>query len=67
MPGDRGFTHPNFGREARVEVWGREVRLIFIAGTEDMAHDLADRIIEQMKNGSVNISMMGKPIGIVEG
>ena len=63
---DRGFTHPNFGREARVEVYGREVRLTFVAGTNAQANSLADTIVSQMKTGALNITLMGKPTSIVE-
>lgn len=63
---DRGFTHPNFGREARVEVHGREVRLIFVAGTNSQANDLAETIFNQMKAGALNITLMGKPTSVVE-
>lgn len=63
---DRGFTHPNFGREARVEVYGREVRLTFVAGTPAQADSLAETIVSQMKAGALNITLMGKPTSIVE-
>lgn len=62
----RGFTHPNFGKEARVEVWGKEVRLIFIANTEAQANSMADTLIDQIKAGGVHLTMMGKPTAIVE-
>ena len=63
---DRGFSHPNFGSEVRVEVVGREVRLIFVAGTPEKADSLADRILEQLKAGAINLTLMGKPTAIVE-
>lgn len=63
----QGFTHPNFGKEARVEVWGREVRLIFVAGTAAQANSLADKMIEQLKAGAINLTMMGKPTSVKEG
>lgn len=62
----QAFTHPNFGKEARVEVWGREVRLIFVANTETQANDLADKIVRQLKDGAINLTMMGKPTSITE-
>ena len=37
---DRQFTHPNFGNQARVEVWGKEVRLIFVADNKAKAERL---------------------------
>lgn len=63
---DRGFTHPNFGSQARVEVWGKEVRLIFVAGSASKAEDLAESIVQQLKAGALNITMMGKPTSVEE-
>jgi len=63
---DRGFTHPNFGRQARVEVRGKEVHLIFVAHAPAAAEDLADYIVDQLRNGAINITMMGKPTNIIE-
>lgn len=63
---DRQFTHPHFGREARVEQHDREVRLIFIASTAAQASDLCDVIVGQLKNGALNLTMMGKPTSIEE-
>lgn len=60
----REFSHPNFGTEARVEQQGREVRVIFVAGNEDRAVDLAETILEQLKGGALNITLMGKPTSI---
>ena len=61
---DRGFTHPNFGREARVEQYGREVHLIFVAGTAAQADSLAESIVSQLQAGAINITMMGKPTAV---
>lgn len=66
MATDRQFTNPNFGTQARVEVVGREVRLIFVASTVEKANSLADNMIEQLKAGAINITMMGKPTSVVE-
>jgi hypothetical protein len=63
---DRQFTHPNFGNEARVEVWGREVRLIFVASNERKANDMSEYLVSQMKQGALNITLMGKPTRVVE-
>ena len=63
---DRGFTHPNFGRELRVEVYGREVRLTFFAETKAQANSLAQSIVAQSKQGAFNITLMGKPTSMVE-
>jgi len=63
---DRQFSHPNFGNEARVEVAGREVRLIFVAASEAKADSLADSILSQLKNGAINMTMMGKVTSVTE-
>jgi len=63
---DRGFTHPNFGNQARVEVYGREVRLTFVAGTTAQADSFAESIVQQMKAGVLNITLMGKPTSVEE-
>lgn len=60
------FTHPNFGSEARVEQTGREVRLIFVAGTVAQASDFAITLVEQLKAGALNLTLMGKPTGVKE-
>ena len=66
MSTDRGFTHPNFGTQARVEQHGNEVRVIFVAGTRAQATSLCDNILEQMKAGAINITMMGRPTSVEE-
>jgi hypothetical protein len=63
---DRQFTNPNFGSTARVEVHGREVRLIFVASTEEKANDLAENMIGELKRGSITLTMMGKPTSVEE-
>lgn len=63
---DRGFTHPNFGNQARVEVWGNEVRLIFVAGNASKANSLAESIVSQLKSGAINLTLMGKPTSVEE-
>lgn len=60
----RGFTNPDFGREVRVEQYGREVRLIFVGATEAKADALLENILAQLKAGAINITMMGKPTKI---
>ena len=66
MTTDRQFTHPDIGNQARVEVWGNEVRLIFVCKSEAAANDVADSILRQLARGAVNITMMGKPTSITE-
>jgi hypothetical protein len=63
---DRQFSHPNFGKEVRLEVRGREVKLIFVAGTEEKASDLAEKILDMLKKGSLNLTMMGEPTSVEE-
>lgn len=60
----RGFTNPDFGKEVRVEQWGREVHLIFVGATEAKADDLVTNILAQLQAGAINITMMGKPTKI---
>ena len=66
MSTDRGFTHPNFGHEVRVEQRGREVSVIFVAGTADQAESLCETILSQLKAGALNITLMGKPTSVSE-
>jgi hypothetical protein len=61
---DRGFTHPNFGSEARVEQYGREVHIVFVAGTQAQSDSMCKSILSQLKAGALNITMMGKPTSI---
>ncbi len=62
----RNFTNPDFGKEVRVEQWGREVHLIFVGATEAKASDLVDNILAQLKAGTINITMMGKPTSVTK-
>lgn len=62
----RPFSHPNFGQAARVEWNDREVRLIFEAHTAGQAADMARLLVEQLKRGALNITLMGKPSSVVE-
>jgi hypothetical protein len=66
MATDRQFTHPNFGKQARVEVWGSEVKLIFVADNATKANDLAEYMIGQLQQGSINITLMGMPTSVEE-
>lgn len=63
---DRGFTHPDFGREARVEQYGREVHVVFVAGTQAQSDSLCETILAQLKAGALNITMMGRPTSVEE-
>ena len=66
MVSDRGFTNPNFGKQIRVEVWGKEVQLIFTAGTLDQANDFAEYLVAQLTTGAINLTLMGKPTSVEE-
>lgn len=63
---DRPFTHPNFGKEVRIEQYGREVRLIFVAGTKQQSDSMCEDLLRQLQDGAVNITLMGKPSGVTE-
>lgn len=63
---DRPFTHPNFGRQVRIEQFGKEVHLIFVAGTQTQSDDLCDELLRQLKSGALNMTLMGKPTSIKE-
>lgn len=65
-PRKDAFSHPNFGRQARVEQAGREVRLIFIAGTQQQADDLVETLINQLKAGALNLTVFGKITSVEE-
>lgn len=63
---DRGFSHPNLGREARIEQYDREVHLIFVCGTRAQSDDLVETLLSQMKAGALNLTLFGKPTSIIE-
>lgn len=63
---DRGFTHPNFGRQARIEQYGKEVHLVFVAGTQAQSDDMCETLLKQLKDGALNITLMGKPTSVEE-
>lgn len=62
----RPFSHPNFGREVRIEQFGKEVRLIFVASTQSQSDSICEELLRQLKGGSVNLTLMGKPSSITE-
>lgn len=63
----RQFTNPNVGREVRIEQFGREVRLIFVAGTQAKSDALVNELLRQLKSGALTMTLMGKPTSIEEG
>jgi hypothetical protein len=63
---DRGFTHPNFGKQARIEQYGKEVHLVFVAGTQTQSDSMCDELLTQLKAGALNITLMGKPTSVEE-
>jgi hypothetical protein len=60
----RAFTHPNFGKEVRIEQYGREVHLIFVAGTQAQSDSMCDELLRQLKGGALTLTMMGPPTSI---
>ncbi len=62
----REFTNHNVGREVRIEQVGKEVRLIFVASTNAKADALVETILTQLKAGAINLTLLGKPTGIIE-
>ena len=62
----RAFTHPDFGKQVRVEVYGSEVRLTFVAKTNAQANGFADTILDQLKAGGLHLTLMGKPTSVVD-
>jgi hypothetical protein len=63
---DRGFSHPNTGREVRIEQYGREVRLVFVCGTKALSDSLCEDLLKQLASGTLNLTLMGKPTSISE-
>ena len=63
---DRQFSHPNTGREVRIEQNGREVRLIIVCGSRAGADVLCTDILNQLKAGALNLTLMGKPSSVEE-
>ena len=61
---DRQFTNPDFGSEARIEQYGKEVHLIFVAGTQAKSDALCENLLSQLKSGALNLTMMGKPTSV---
>jgi hypothetical protein len=62
----RAFSHPNLGREVRVEQDGRTVKLAFICGTRMQADALCEDLLRQLKSGALHMTLMGKPTSITE-
>jgi hypothetical protein len=66
VSGARSFTNPSVGREVRIEQYGREVHLIFVASTQAKSDALVENILKQLKDGALNLTMMGKPSNVTE-
>jgi hypothetical protein len=66
MSTDRQFSHPNFGHEARVELNGCEVRLIFVASDRVRAESMALSLLDQLQAGALNITLTGRPKTVIE-
>jgi len=63
---DRPFSHPNFGTEARVEQHGKEIHVIFVAGSHRLADSMFNDVARQLQAGALNITMMGKPTKVMK-
>lgn len=61
---DRGFSHPNAGRQVIVTQHGKEVHLIFVCTTQAMSDSLVEDLQKQLKGGAINLTLMGKPTKI---
>lgn len=62
----QAFSNPDFGNEVRVEQFGREVRLTFVAGNTAKADALVETLLSQLKAGALNLTMMGTPTSVVD-
>lgn len=60
------FSHPNFGKEVRIEQYGREVHLIFVAGSQPQSDSMCEELLRQLKGGAVNLTLMGAPTSVTE-
>jgi len=63
---DRAFSHPNLGRDAKVELFGRDVVVTLTASTEAQAEDLFDSVVRQLEAGGLNLTMMGLPTKVTK-
>lgn len=64
--GEKAWSHPNHGKELRVEVDGCETRLIFVGASPAAANKLADDLMTQVKKGSIKINIGGTITKITE-
>ena len=62
----RQFTHPDFGREIRVEVFGKEVRLTFVSNSHSAAETMAEYLVDELRRGTVNLTVMGELTSVIE-
>lgn len=63
---DRPFSHPNFGKEVRIEQYGREVHLIFVAASKAQSDSMCEELLRQLQGGAVNLTLMGRPTSVTE-
>jgi len=59
------ISHPNFGNEVRIEQYGKDVHLVFVAKTRNLANDLCDELLRQLQKGEIEIKLAGKPTSII--
>ncbi|UGY13784.1 hypothetical protein HAP48_0035210 [Bradyrhizobium septentrionale] len=62
----RGFSHPNLGKAVEIKQQGKRVALIFVCTTEERAGDQVEDLLQQLQDGALNLTLMGKPTGIKE-
>lgn len=61
-----GYKYPNYGRQVRIEQYGQEVHLIFVAGSMQQADDVVNDLLNQLKQGHLQIKIQGQPSTIIE-
>lgn len=59
------ISHPNFGNEVRIEQYGKDVHLVFVAKTRELANNLCDELLRQLQAGEIEIKLAGKPTSII--
>lgn len=52
------FTEDNPGRLTRVEREGHEVKIVFTAGTDEEAEDLAQFVVMSLRKGGLNFQVI---------
>lgn len=58
------YSLPTVGHEVQVEQRGRRVTLCFVAATQAKADALAEYLVAQLRDGTLQITVMGKPTSV---